>query len=163
MTSRELHALGEPSLVLGELKLWVHGRQFPNADDYWDGNWLSVTAHYHRHQSSVVADGPFLHLGELWGLYQGCLRMHASLKGEAALECIEPNLSLKLTAGPTGRIQVETTITPDQSTESHSYINEIDLSYLPAINAALASIFNEYPIKEPSELPARRRLTPRSS
>lgn len=155
MTHRELHALGEPSLVLGKLKLWVHRRQFPHADDYWDGNWLSVTAHYCRHQSSVVADGPILHLGELWVLYQGCLCMHTALKGQAALDCVEPNLSLKLTAGTTGRIQVETTITPDQLTENHSYIDEIDLSYLPAINAALEAIFNEYPIKEPSELPAR--------
>ncbi len=155
MSHRELHALGEPSLVLGKLKLWVHRRQFPNADDYWDGNWLSVTAQYHRHQSSVVADGPILHLGELWGLYQGCMSMHKTLKGQATLECIERNLSLKLTAGPTGRIKVETSITPDQLTESHSYTDEIDLSYLPAINAALESIFNEYPIKEPSELPSR--------
>ncbi len=153
MTHRELHALGEPSLVLGRLKLWVHGRQFPEADDYWDGNWLSVTAYYHRHQSSVFADGPILHLGELWGLYQGCTRMHSTLRGKAALECIEPNLSLKLTAGPTGRVQIETTITPDQLTENHSYTDEIDLSYLPAINAALRSIFDEYPIKEPAELP----------
>ena len=155
MTHRELHALGEPSLVLGNLKLWVHRRQFPHTDDYWDGNWLSVTAHYHRHQSSVVVDGPILHLGEPWGLYQGCLRMHTALAGQAALECIEPNLSLKLIAGPTGRVQVETTITPDQLTETHSYIDEIDLSYLPAIITALKDVFNEYPIKEPSELPAR--------
>ncbi len=155
MTHRELHASGEPSLVLGKLKLWVHQRQFPNADDYWDGNWLSVTAQYHRHQSSVVVNGPILHLGELWGLYQGCTRMHTALKGQAALECIEPNLSLQLSAGPTGRIQVETKITPDQLTETHAYTDEIDLSYLPAIIAALEAIFNDYPIKEPSGVPAR--------
>jgi hypothetical protein len=29
----------------GRFQLWVHGRQFSEAHDYDDGNWLRVTAH----------------------------------------------------------------------------------------------------------------------
>src|SRR5256885_6731459 len=37
--------LGTPDIKLGGLQVWVHGRQFPDAIDYWDGNWLRITAH----------------------------------------------------------------------------------------------------------------------
>jgi hypothetical protein len=37
--------LGAPDLQIAGLRLWVHDRQFPMADDYWDGNWLQVTVH----------------------------------------------------------------------------------------------------------------------
>ena len=38
-----LDHLGEPDIKLAGLQIWVHGRQFPDSDDYWDGNWLYVT------------------------------------------------------------------------------------------------------------------------
>src|SRR5882724_344446 len=34
--------LGTPDIKLSGLQIWVHGRQFPNATDYWDGNWLRI-------------------------------------------------------------------------------------------------------------------------
>jgi hypothetical protein len=35
--------LGAPDIKIHGLQTWIHGRQFPNEDDYWDGNWLRVT------------------------------------------------------------------------------------------------------------------------
>ena len=35
---------GEPDFKLGGFSLWVFGQQFPNAADFWDGNWLNVRA-----------------------------------------------------------------------------------------------------------------------
>jgi hypothetical protein len=32
----------EPDLKLDGFSLWVFGRQFPDANDYWDGNWLPL-------------------------------------------------------------------------------------------------------------------------
>jgi len=29
-----------PDLVVGDLRLWIVNRQFPENQDYWDGNWL---------------------------------------------------------------------------------------------------------------------------
>src|SRR5262249_19116286 len=34
----------EPDLKLDGFSLWVLGRQFPGANDHWDGNWLNVRA-----------------------------------------------------------------------------------------------------------------------
>lgn len=40
----DLSKLGKPDLTISGLKVWVHGREYENSDDYWDGNWLRVTA-----------------------------------------------------------------------------------------------------------------------
>lgn len=36
--------LGEPDIDLAGLKRWIHGYQFRDCSDYWDGNWLNATA-----------------------------------------------------------------------------------------------------------------------
>ncbi|GIV10623.1 MAG: hypothetical protein KatS3mg020_0114 [Fimbriimonadales bacterium] len=30
----QVDSLGNPDLTIGELRLWVHGREFPNSTDY---------------------------------------------------------------------------------------------------------------------------------
>jgi hypothetical protein len=57
--------LGTPDLKLEGLQIWVHGMQFPDAADYWDGNWLRVTAHCGGSGASVFATGSIIHLSEL--------------------------------------------------------------------------------------------------
>ncbi|WP_194847702.1 hypothetical protein [Candidatus Neptunochlamydia vexilliferae] len=41
LPEKELH---KPDLSIGGFELWVHGCEFPKSDDYWDGNWIVVTA-----------------------------------------------------------------------------------------------------------------------
>ena len=52
--------LGPPSLRLAAFQLWVHGWQFPEARDKWDGHWLNVTAHCGQAGASVWATGAIL-------------------------------------------------------------------------------------------------------
>ena len=96
--------LDEPSLQIGRLKLWVHGRQFPLAQDYWDGNWLHVTARCDSASSTVSTIGPIVHLGELAQLLEECERLYESLSGIAKLDCMEPNLGVTLTAKTSGHV-----------------------------------------------------------
>src|SRR6185295_10495914 len=90
--------MDEPNLQIGGLKLWVRGRQFPSAQDYWDGNWLKVTARCDSASSTVSAAGPIVHLGELVQFLEECERLYESLSGIAKLDCMEPNLSVTLMA-----------------------------------------------------------------
>lgn len=152
MKARGLEALGEPHLRIAGLRIWVHGRQFPNADDYWDGNWLRVTAYCIYPESTVRTHGAIIHLGEVVGLHRSCKRLYETLKGEAALNCIEPNLNVSLKAGNTGHIEVRISITPDQMSEEHLYRDTIDQSYLPPIMAACEAMFVLYPLREPEAL-----------
>jgi hypothetical protein len=57
--------LGPPSLHLKAFQFWVHGRQFPEAQDRWDGNWLNVTVHCGEAGASVWATGAILDTAQL--------------------------------------------------------------------------------------------------
>ncbi len=154
MKTRELEALGEPHIRLGGLRLWVHGRQFPDATDYWDGNWLRVTAHCVYPESTVRAHGAIVHLSEVFGLRQSCARLYETLEGEAALDCMEPNLGVTLKARTMGHIDVRISITPNHMTEKHVYLDTIDQSFLPPLVASCERLLEEYPLREPSQPPS---------
>jgi len=42
------------------IRLWVYGRQFPDATDAWDGNWLRITARRNERGATVEASGAIL-------------------------------------------------------------------------------------------------------
>ena len=153
MPFRELEKLGPPQLRIADLRVWVHGRQFPDALDYWDGNWLRVTACCSNPNSSVQADGPIVHLGELVRLCATLKQLYESLKGQALLKCMEPNLGVSLTASSNGHIDVRISITPDQMTEEHVFKDTIDQTYLPPMIAACEALLTLYPVREPELLP----------
>lgn len=152
MTSLELESLGEPDLQIAGLRLWVHGRQFPQSQDCWDGNWLIVTAHCSYPQSSVCVHGSFIHLGEIYGLLQETEALFQTLNGQAELRCMEPNLSVELHAQTGGHIRVKIAITPDQISESHSCTDGFDQTYLPPIIEGCKEILAKFPLKEAEAL-----------
>jgi len=64
----DLKKYDPPDLQLSGLQIWIHHRQFPDLEDYWDGNWINVTAHCEANGSSVQINGNFIHLSEIAGL-----------------------------------------------------------------------------------------------
>ena len=148
MNLRELQHLGEPDLSICGLRLWIHGRQFPDSTDYWDGNWLRVTAYCNYPDSVVqIRNEPCVRLDELAGLLEGCERMYSTLSGKAELQCMEPYLSVELTASSNGHIGVKLAVTPNHVAETHVYEDEMDQSYLPAIMHSCQAILVKYPIR----------------
>ena len=139
--------LGKPELKLAGFQLWVHNRQFPEHEDYWDGNWLNVTAYCGAQGASVTVTGPIVHLSEIMSLLKGAERLSGEPKGEAALPCMEPELRVVLTAAERGRIHVEVSITPDNQTQSHHFRFEADQSYLPGLITDCQKILAKFPIK----------------
>ena len=160
MNPGKLEQLGEPDLVIAGLRVWVHGRQFPQAVDYWDGNWLRITACCVYPDSMVRAQGPILHLGELAGLLRECEELYKTLQGGAALRCIEPNLAVELKAENGGRIRAKLSITPDHLKESHSFEEEIDQTYLPPVIRSCQAIVEKFPIRDPMAPAASSLLQP---
>ena len=72
--------LGPPDLVVAGLQLWVHGRQFADADDYYDGNWLRVTAHCGASGASIWVQGAILMATDVAGFGDQCAAM---LRGDS--------------------------------------------------------------------------------
>jgi hypothetical protein len=139
----------EPSIALGPLKIWVHGRQFPDARDYWDGNWLSSTARCDGAGSCVEATGHFLHLGEIQKWKESLAEFSRSLTGSVELPTIEPTLRVKIeaTGSRTGHLKCLVEITGDHMNEHHRFSLDSDQSYLPGLMAQLGAVLRKYPIK----------------
>ena len=139
--------LGAPDLQVAGLRLWVHGRQFPMADDYWDGNWLQVTVHCGAPGASVWVTGPILHVPEIAQFLRGVEALHASLQGEAILPCMEPELAVSLTAERRGHMTMVVAMTPDHLFQAHRFTFTIDQSYLPPVMDSCRAILRQYPVK----------------
>ena len=142
----------DPDLQLGAFSLWVLHRQFPQASDFWDGNWLYVRAQVQAQGAQVKVEGSILHLSELATFLEQCLVLHDVLDGSAVLDCMEPNLSLRLTITSSGALTVDLSITPDQVTQSHQFMLDLDQSYLPQLISGLRAVLRRYPIREPEKL-----------
>lgn len=140
--------LGEPDLNVAGFQLWVHGRQFPEAEDYYDGNWLRVTAHCGASGASVWAQGAILMVTDIAGFGVGCAAMLDGELKSAALDPFEPELKLLLEASDSaGHIRAQVGITPDHMLQSHRFEFEVDQSYLPGIIKQCSEIVQEYPIR----------------
>src|ERR1043166_7168902 len=105
---------GEPTLKLDEFQLWVHGYQFPDSSDYWDGNWLRITAHCAASGASVWVSGALLRNTDLIGWANQCDALRNGDAVVAALAPLEPEL--KVTVRPIdqlGHFTVRVEITPE--------------------------------------------------
>ncbi len=151
MDDKFLKQLGEPTIQLSGLQIWTHGRQFPDMNDYWDGNWLRVTVHCGAQGSSVWASGAFIHLPELYAWHKSAVEMYKTLKGHANLECMEPELSIKMKACSLGHMKMEVEITPNHLEQEHKYYFEIDQTYLAKLIKQCDSVLKAYPIRGSNE------------
>ena len=139
----------EAEISLGPLKIWVLGRQFPDHQDFWDGNWLNVTAKCVGVGSRVEVSGAFIHLTELKKWMEDLRGFYSKLEGSVELPVMEPTLTVKITTrkSMTGRLKCEIGITGEYIAERHNYLLEIDQSYLPGLISQLATVLRVYPIK----------------
>ncbi|HWL39963.1 MAG TPA: hypothetical protein VNO75_06975 [Gemmatimonadaceae bacterium] len=140
--------LGAPDLKVAGFQLWVHGRQFPDSPDYYDGNWLRVTAHAGAAGASVWAAGAFLMVTDLIQWAHEC---DALVKGEvpaAELDPMEPELKVRIwKVDRLGHFTMRVQLTPDHLTQAHSFEFEIDQTYLPGIAAQCRTIADAYPVR----------------
>ncbi|MGD9683512.1 MAG: hypothetical protein AB7W16_20290 [Candidatus Obscuribacterales bacterium] len=139
--------LGAPDIQIHGLQIWVHGRQFPDATDYWDGNWLLVSVRCSAPGAKVYVDGPIIHLSELAEWSVAAERMHATLEGKANLACMEPELSVDLTMETSDQMIMTVDISPHQRSQKHIFRFELDRSYLPELISGCKKVLDSYPIK----------------
>lgn len=137
----------EPDLKIGNFEVWVHGRQFPDSYDYWDGNWLNVTAHCSAEGADVCVTGNIIHLSEIFHFVTGLEKLHSTLQCKARLACMEPELCVKMAAKSVGHIEMVVAITPDNLAQAHRFTFVIDQGDLPGAIAGCKTILDQYPIR----------------
>jgi hypothetical protein len=137
----------EPDLKLGGFSLWVLGRQFPDANDFWDGNWLNVQARVQAPGASVEARGAIVHASEVAKFVEELEPLHTNLVGEAALRCIEPNLQIVIRGDALGHMAVKVMITPDHMTQSHEFRFDLDQTYLGPLLDGCRNVLSNWPVR----------------
>ena len=135
------------SFSLAGLEVTILNRQFPDAADYWDGNWLNVMARCEAEGSSASASGPILHMPELVDWLKALKEMYRTLSGQADLKPIEPNFAVNMTITKMGQIAVSVHLSPNHLTQAHRFDFTIDQSHLPPLIGQLESIVKAFPIK----------------
>jgi hypothetical protein len=145
--SNYIHELGEPDIKLAGLKLWVHGYQFRESDDYWDGNWLNATVICSEGGSSVLVQGNLIRTDEIIQWQGAVEKLGVELTGEASLQCMEPSIAVTLKAVSLGKVEMEVQITPNQLTQDHTFRFEIDQSYLLPLRSQCAQVLNAFPLR----------------
>ena len=140
--------LGDPALEVAGFQLWVHGRQFPESTDYYDGNWLRVTAHAGAPGASVWASGAFLMVPDLLRWADECEALLEGRGKEAKLAPLEPQLAVTiLPVDRLGHFMMRIQITPDHLTQEHTFQFEIDQTFLPHIVKRCRAIGGAYPTR----------------
>jgi hypothetical protein len=140
-------SLGPPDISFAGLRVWLHGRQFPEADDYWDGNWLNVTAHCGDEGADVWAGGAILHAPDLERWLEELEELNRELRGGAKLSGPEPGLFVELKAEPLGHVTTRVEITPNHLTQRHEFTFELDQTYLRPLLESCRVAVRRYPVK----------------
>ena len=139
--------MSEPDIQLDGLSIWVRARPYPDATEFHDANWLVVRATMQRGETFVSTEGPILMTTDFERFRTGVAAMYDSLSGEAELSGYEPNLKVKLDAGPLGHIDGRVEITPDHTCERHLFdVGGWDQTYLPRLIASCDAIMRRFPV-----------------
>ena len=133
----------EPSLVIDGLSLWILGKA--NSESY-RGVELQVHAVCTAPGATVSVTGPLIGTNDIAAFMWEMEAMHEWKATTASLRPVEPNLSVELKSSAIGRLQVEVGITPDNNTQQHQFIFELDLSYLPGPIAQCRKVLAAFPV-----------------
>lgn len=137
-----------PSIELGDFQLSVHRRQFPDAQDRWDGNWLYVTAQCAQAGAIVAAGGPILEAADLERFRDELAAVLAAGTREAVLRGAEPNLVVGVTAPiGLGHLQVRVELTPDPQAQGHWFAFAVDPSYVAQTIRQLDEVLALFPVR----------------
>jgi hypothetical protein len=144
--------LGQPALHVAGFRLWVHGRQFPESQDYWDGNWLNISAYCEAPGAVVWAAGANLMTLDIDRWRRECDVLHDRMEGEAALRSYDPNLFVTIRPSDAlGHLSLRVEITQEHLEQQHMFEFKIDQSFLPGIVSQCRAILQEYPIRQPEK------------
>lgn len=137
-----------PSIELGDFQLSVHRRQFPDAHDRWDGNWLCVTAQCAQAGAIVAASGPILEAGDLERFRDALASMAGGGAREAVLRGAEPNIVVGVTApAGLGQLQVRVELTPEPHDQGHWFAFPVDPSYVAETIRQLDAVLALFPVR----------------
>jgi hypothetical protein len=137
-----------PEIDLGDFQLTVHRRQFPDANDRWDGNWLYVTAQCLQGGALVAASGPILEAADVQRFRDELTELARTQAGAAELRGSEPHVLVRVSAADgAGDLSVRVELTPDPQSQGHWFAYALDRSYLVQAIRQLDAVLALFPVR----------------
>jgi hypothetical protein len=139
---------GPPALKVAGLQIWVPGREFPDATDAGDGNWLRITGCCGALGARVLVDRHILEVTDIRDWARQCALLLNGEAEHATLAPAEPESSAVVDSPDAlGPLRMSLAIPPDRLTHKHAFEFEVDRSYSPAIIKQCEEIMREYPVR----------------
>lgn len=145
--------MGEPlTVIVGReeterVALEVLGRERPNEDDFWDGNWLVVDVHIQAGGfiGHAVAN---LRAEEFRRFREGLEAAYNAVSGVATFETMEGWLTLTVNCERTGKVTIQGDATDRAGTGNrlHFSLPDMDQTDLPALIDQLVECERAYPV-----------------
>jgi hypothetical protein len=104
---------------IGNLRIWVHGREYPDQTDGGDDDWLLITARYESCGACAWTSGPIALTRQLHGFLRELKVMDVELRGKAGFESFEGVLAFSLEMNKLGQIAFHVYTKPDNLTQKH--------------------------------------------
>jgi hypothetical protein len=142
-----------PGVIVGlpggeHVTVRVLTRRYPDAEDFWDGNWLDTMVEFRVGQFSGTV-GTLLRADELQSFRRQIHQQHTSLGGTAVLESLENWLTLRLRMTGSGGIEVDGELIdqPGYGNKLTFTMSAIDQSYLPRLLDELDEVLTHFPVR----------------
>lgn len=140
------------------VRLGFSHRAYPEAQDYWDGNWV-VTRIQAESQGFRADFTDQVHLGDVVQFYEQVMSLHATLSGEATLAMMEEYLTVTGTLDARGGLHWSAMLAqPFRRDNRLQFTFWADQSYLPALIQQLENVLSEFEVRgrSPSRGAGRR-------
>jgi hypothetical protein len=131
------------------IKITVVDRSSPNAQDFWDGNWLNVKTSILAGNFTANVDGQ-LRVDEFVTFQKELLTLHKSLTGHAKFETMEHWLKIVLLGDGKGQISLEGEVS-DNYENTLRFELILDQTFLPGILEELNQIIQAFPMRGSKE------------
>lgn len=124
-------------------------RLYPEAQDYWDGNWVTtqVTVNAGGFAGAVRAN---LRVGEFRAFRLELEATANALGSIAAFESMEEWVAVHITCTPNGHLDVKCTLadSPAMGNRLSCSIAGLDQSFVPTIIAQLSAVETQFPERD---------------
>jgi hypothetical protein len=128
------------------IALVATGRSSPDADDFWDANWILCAVDVNAGAFRGRVDG-MIRAEELEDFARQIDRLVASLDGEARCTTMEGWLDLRLVGDGRGHVSASCRLCDHPA--SHNTLDcriEADQTYLPMLVRGLAGLIQSFPV-----------------
>ena len=143
-----------PQVLIGDiagdnLTIRVLGREYPDADDFGDGNWLSTLIDFSIGQfNGTIASLP--RVEEFQKFRDSLVKVSTSMEGEATFNSMEDWLTIRVSFINSVNLLIAGSLIdkPGSGNRLNYVINGIDQSYLASIIGSLNELLDAFPAFE---------------